>query len=113
MDKIFRIWLLSFLLGAFVFQNVTSQANLFVPPNMGGPHGGMGDGNLFNTHHMKPASRQLPPAGDVDKRRAKGDFRNIPRRKIYQEQLPRDTRLYIAPKARIDKDRDYEDGKGY
>jgi hypothetical protein len=50
---------------------------------------------------------------EMDVKRRKGDFRSIARQKIRQEDLPLDTRLYIAPDARIEGDRDYSDGKGY
>lgn len=52
-------------------------------------------------------------ADRMDVKRADGDFRELHRVKLPQEDLPVDTRLYIAPSARIVNDRDYDDGKGY
>ena len=50
---------------------------------------------------------------EMDVRRRNGDFKRITRQKIRQEDLPLDTRLYIAPDSSIQGDRDYSDGKGY
>lgn len=49
----------------------------------------------------------------MDVKRADGDFRELHKVKLNQEDLPIDSRLYIAPSSRITNDRDYDDGKGY
>lgn len=49
----------------------------------------------------------------MDVKREQGDFRELHTAKLPQEDLPLDSRLYIAPNRRITGDRDYDDGKGY
>lgn len=49
----------------------------------------------------------------MDIKRADGDFRELHKVKLPQEDLPIDSRLYIAPSNRVINDRDYDDGKGY
>ena len=65
-------------------------------------------------HTLNPFSKSSNTSlGQYDAKRQKGNFTNIKRVKIRQQDLPLDTRLYVAPDARIEGDRDYEDGKGY
>ena len=52
-------------------------------------------------------------ADRMDVKRVDGDFRELHKVKLNQEELPIDTRLYISPTYRIINDRDYDDAKGY
>jgi hypothetical protein len=52
-------------------------------------------------------------ADRMDIKRVDGDFRELHKVKLSQDDLPIDTRLYISPANRIINDRDYDDGKGY
>lgn len=52
-------------------------------------------------------------ADRMDIKRNDGDFRELHKVKLSQDDLPIDTRLYIAPAKLVSNDRDYDDGKGY
>ena len=69
--------------------------------------------NMPGVFQVANSYEESSSTAEMDVKRRNGDFKQIPRQKIRQKDLPLDTRLYVAPDARIEGDRDYSDGKGY